>query len=308
MTTLASSTLALGPDVLSADSLVKAGLAIVLLIVFAESGLLIGFFLPGDSLLFTVGMLISRDEVSTPLPVAMILIGLAAVTGDQVGYLIGRRIGPGLFNRPNSRLFRREHLEQANAFFEKNGPKSIVLARFVPIVRTFTPVIAGVGGMNYRIFSIYNLIGGLLWGCGITLLGYFLGSVNFIHDNIEAMLILVVAVSVLPMGIEMLRARRRRHAQGGANAADHAGGPGAAAGAAGDPGGTWQNSADVQGTGGQGANGWVAGGHGSGVQELEPLESESLESEPHGQPFDSSATMQMRRGGSGGRHSAGRQS
>ncbi|MCK9924953.1 VTT domain-containing protein [Frankia sp. AgPm24] len=296
MTTLASNTLALGPDALSADSLVKAGLVIVLLIVFAESGLLIGFFLPGDSLLFTVGMLISRDEVSTPLPVAVILIGLAAVAGDQVGYLIGRRIGPSLFSRPNSRLFKREHLEQANEFFAKNGPKSIVLARFVPIVRTFTPVIAGVGGMNYRVFAIYNVIGGLLWGCGITLLGYFLGSVDFIHDNIEAMLILVVAFSVLPMGIEMLRARRRRA---------KAGPPATGAGPAAPAGDDWRDDADAPGT----ANG--AGANGAGAQMVEPLE--PLEPELHGQPFDSSATMRMRRGGGsasggssgGGRHSAG---
>lgn len=208
--TFASSTLALGPSAISADSLIKAGLAVVLLIVFAESGLLIGFFLPGDSLLFTMGMLIARDEVSTPLPVAMILIGLAAVAGDQAGYLIGRKAGPALFRRPDSRLFKQEYVEQAEAFFAKNGPRSIVLARFVPIVRTFTPVIAGASRMNYRIFTIYNIIGGLLWGCGVTLLGFYLGKIDFIRNNIEAMLVLVVLVSVVPIIIEYLRSRRKR--------------------------------------------------------------------------------------------------
>jgi len=214
VTMSASSTLALGPSALSSDSLVKAGLAVVLLIVFAESGLLVGFFLPGDSMLFTMGMLISRDEVSTPLPVAVILIGLAAIAGDQVGYLIGRKAGPALFNRPDSRLFRQEYVTKANAYFAKNGPRSIVLARFVPIVRTFTPVIAGVSRMNYRTFTLYNIVGGLLWGCGVTLLGYFLGSIDFVHDNIEAMLILVVLVSVLPIVVEYLRSRRHRAARG----------------------------------------------------------------------------------------------
>ncbi|MCM3922957.1 VTT domain-containing protein [Frankia sp. AiPs1] len=208
--TFAASTLALGPSAISADSLIKAGLAVVLLIVFAESGLLIGFFLPGDSMLFTMGMLIARDEVSTPLPVAMILIGLAAVAGDQVGYLIGRKAGPALFRRPDSRLFKQEYVEQAEVFFAKNGARSIVLARFVPIVRTFTPVIAGASRMNYRVFTVYNIIGGLLWGCGVTLLGFYLGKIDFIRDNIEAMLVLVVLVSVVPIVFEYLRNRRKR--------------------------------------------------------------------------------------------------
>nr|WP_207770565.1 VTT domain-containing protein [Frankia canadensis] len=267
MTTFASSTLALGPSALSADGLVKAGLVIVLLIVFAESGLLVGFFLPGDSLLFTMGMLIARDEISTPLPVAVILIGLAAIAGDQVGYMIGRKAGPALFNRPDSRLFRQEYVTKANAFFEKNGPRSIVLARFVPIVRTFTPVIAGVSRMNYRTFVLYNIVGGLLWGCGVTLLGYFLGSIDFIHKNIEAMLILVVLVSVLPILVEYLRSRRRRSAAGGQGGARNGGGT--AGGSA------------------------VTGGDGQ-------IATSRAHGEADEADFDPAATMQLRRSGAGG--------
>ncbi|MEX5637110.1 DedA family protein [Parafrankia sp. FMc2] len=231
MTTFASNTLALGPDFISADSLAKAGLAVVLLIVFAESGLLVGFFLPGDSLLFTLGLLISRDEVSTPLWLACALIGIAAIAGDQVGYLFGRKVGPALFRREDSRLFKQEYVDQAQEFFEKYGARSIVLARFVPIVRTFTPVIAGVSRMNYRTFVIFNVIGGVLWGCGVTVLGFFLGKIDFIRDNVEAMLILIVLISVLPIAVEVLRSRRRKAAErGSAGAAGSAAGQEPAAG------------------------------------------------------------------------------
>lgn len=207
---IASNTLALGPGFLSADSLVKAGLAVMLLIVFAESGLLVGFFLPGDSLLFTLGLLISRNEVSTPLWLACALIAVAAVAGDQVGYLFGRKAGPALFRRPDSRLFRQEYVHQAHEFFEKHGPRSIVLARFVPVVRTFTPVLAGVSAMSYRTFVVYNVIGGVLWGSGVTTLGYFLGRIDVIRNNVEAILILIVLISIIPIVIEALRARRRK--------------------------------------------------------------------------------------------------
>ncbi|WP_018506067.1 VTT domain-containing protein [Parafrankia discariae] len=210
MTRFASDTLALGPGFISADSLAKAGLIVVLLIVFAESGLLVGFFLPGDSLLFTLGLLISRDEVSTPLWLACALIGTAASAGDQVGYLFGRKAGPALFRRQDSRLFRQEYVDQAHDFFEKHGPRSILLARFVPVVRTFTPVIAGVSAMSYRVFAAYNIIGGVLWGCGVTILGYFLGRIDFIRQNVEAILILIVLISVVPIMFELFRARRRK--------------------------------------------------------------------------------------------------
>nr|WP_307874672.1 VTT domain-containing protein [Frankia nepalensis] len=211
-TSLATNTLAM-PGFLDADTLAKAGLVVMLLIIFAESGLLIGFFLPGDSLLFTYGMLIARGEVDTPIWLACGLIGIAAFAGDQAGYLFGRKVGPALFRRPNSRLFKQENVTKAHEFFERHGPRSIVLARFVPVVRTFTPIVAGVSRMNYRTFVVYNIIGAVLWGIGVTLLGYFLGRIGFIRDNVEAILILIVLISVLPIAFELLRARRNRKKQ-----------------------------------------------------------------------------------------------
>ncbi|ROQ80946.1 Inner membrane protein YqjA [Streptomyces sp. ADI92-24] len=203
-------TLALGPSWLDPDHLIgQFGLIGVLVIVFAESGLLIGFFLPGDSLLFTTGLLVTTDKLHTPLWLVCLLVALAAVIGDQVGYLFGRKVGPSLFNRPDSRLFKQENVEKAHEFFEKYGPKSLILARFVPVVRTFTPIIAGVSRMNYRSFITFNIIGGVLWGAGVTLLGAVLGKIEFVHKNIEAMLILIVLISVVPIGIEFLRARSK---------------------------------------------------------------------------------------------------
>ncbi|MEV6397255.1 DedA family protein [Streptomyces sp. NPDC051907] len=204
-------TLALGPSWLDPDYLIGTfGLIGVLAIVFAESGLLIGFFLPGDSLLFTTGLLVTTGKLDDlPLWAVCTLIVLAAVIGDQVGYLFGRKVGPALFKRPDSKLFKQENVEKAHDFFEKYGPKSLVLARFVPIVRTFTPIIAGVSRMNYRSFITYNIIGGTLWGAGVTLLGAALGKVDFVHKHIEAILILIVLISVLPIAIEILRARSK---------------------------------------------------------------------------------------------------
>ncbi|MDQ0844221.1 MULTISPECIES: DedA family protein [unclassified Streptomyces] len=203
-------TLALGPSWLDPDYLITTfGLIGVLVIVFAESGLLIGFFLPGDSLLFTTGLLVTTGKIDMPLWLVCTLIVLAAVIGDQVGYLFGRKVGPALFKRPDSRLFKQENVEKAHDFFEKYGPKSLVLARFVPIVRTFTPIIAGVSRMNYRSFVTFNIIGGVLWGAGVTLLGAALGKVEFVHKNIEAILILIVLISVVPIAVEFLRARSK---------------------------------------------------------------------------------------------------
>ncbi|WHM37395.1 VTT domain-containing protein [Streptomyces sp. BPTC-684] len=202
--------LALGPSWLDPDQLLSSfGLTGLLVIVFAESGLLIGFFLPGDSLLFTTGLLVTADKIDTPLWLVCLLVVAAAVIGDQVGYLFGRKVGPSLFNRPDSKLFKQENVEKAHEFFEKYGPKSLVLARFVPIVRTFTPIIAGVSRMNYRSFITYNVIGGTLWGAGVTLLGAALGNVEFVHKNIELMLVAIVLVSVVPIAIEFLRARSK---------------------------------------------------------------------------------------------------
>ena len=186
------------------------GLIGILAVVFAESGLLIGFFLPGDSLLFTAGLLIAGGTyLHLPLWLMCLLVSLAAVAGDQTGYAFGRRFGPALFRRPDSRLFKQENLARARDFFQRYGARSIVLARFVPIVRTFTPVVAGASHMRYRTFLTFNVIGGTLWGCGVTTLGYFLGRIAFVRDNIEFILIGIVVVSVVPVAVELLRARRR---------------------------------------------------------------------------------------------------
>lgn len=203
---------ALGPRWLDPEVIIEAfGLLAVLVIVFVESGLLVGFFLPGDSLLFTAGLL-SATGTLPPLWVLLITIPVAAIAGDQVGYLIGRKAGPAIFNRPDSRFFHHEHVDRANEFFDRYGGRTIVLARFVPIVRTFAPVAAGVGRMPYRTFLAYNVLGGVLWGVGITTLGYFLGQIELIRANIEFVIVAIVGLSVLPMVIELYRGNRRRRA------------------------------------------------------------------------------------------------
>jgi len=191
------------------------GLIGIFCVIFAESGLLIGFFLPGDSLLFTAGFLASAPssvDESLHLPLGFLLVGcfVAAVAGDQVGYLFGRRVGPALFKRPNSRFFKQENVDKAAGFFEKYGAKTIVLARFVPIVRTFAPIVAGVSRMKYRTFVTFNIVGGLLWAVGVTMLGYFLGQVEVIEKNIELAAIVVVGISVIPIALELLKARREK--------------------------------------------------------------------------------------------------
>ncbi|KMS68510.1 membrane protein [Streptomyces viridochromogenes] len=203
-------TLALGPEWLSPDYLIETfSLPGILLIVFAESGLFA--FLPGDSLLFTAGLFVAEGNyITQPLWLVCTLIVLAAVIGDQVGYMIGKFFGPKLFNRPNSKLFKQENLEKAHEFMEKYGPKAIVLARFVPIVRTFAPIVAGAGRMKYATFLTYNVIGGIAWGTGVTLAGYWLGQIDFIKTNVEAILILIVFVSVVPIIIEFLRERAKK--------------------------------------------------------------------------------------------------
>ncbi|MDX3456273.1 VTT domain-containing protein [Streptomyces sp. ME02-8801-2C] len=203
-------TLALGPSWLDPDYLLdQFGIIGLLLIVFAESGLLIGFFLPGDALLFTAGLLITGGTLDFPLWGAIALICVAGILGDQAGYMFGKKVGPSLFTRPDSRFFKQENVAKAHEFFEKYGPKSLVLARFVPIVRTFTPIIAGVSGMKYRSFVTWNIIGGVLWGAGVTLLGSWLGRIDFVKKNIEPILLLIVLISVVPIIIEFARARSK---------------------------------------------------------------------------------------------------
>ncbi|MCT9140839.1 DedA family protein [Streptomyces violarus] len=203
-------TLALGPEWLSPDYLISTfSLPGILLIVFAESGLFA--FLPGDSLLFTAGLFVAEGTyITQPLWLVCTLIVIAAVVGDQVGYMIGKFLGPKLFNRPNSKLFKQENLDKAHEFMEKYGPKAIVLARFVPIVRTFAPIVAGAGRMKYRTFLTYNVIGGIAWGTGVTLAGYWLGQIGFIKKNVESILILIVLLSVVPIIVEYLRDRSKK--------------------------------------------------------------------------------------------------
>lgn len=201
---------ALGPSWLDPNTLVdNFGLIGVVAVIFAECGLLAGFFLPGDSLLFTAGLLVKQGTMSQPIWLVCLLVTVAAVAGNQVGYLIGRKAGPAIFNRPDSRLFKQEYVDKAYAFFDRYGARAIVLARFVPIVRTFITVIAGVGKMDYRTYSTYTLIGGVLWGTGVTMLGYALGGVDFVAEHIELILVGIVALSVIPVAFELMRARSR---------------------------------------------------------------------------------------------------
>jgi membrane-associated protein len=180
----------------------------VVLIIFAECGLLIGFFLPGDSLLFATGMFIASGAIGVNIWVACAVLTVAAVVGNIVGYWVGAKAGPKLFSRQDSKIFKKEYVDKTHDFFEKYGNKAIVLARFVPIVRTFITATAGVAGMDYRKFVTYSAIGGVLWATGVTLLGYFLGTIPFVKENIEIMLILIVLISVVPMVIEYLKHRR----------------------------------------------------------------------------------------------------
>lgn len=194
---------------ISLEELIRAvGYAGIFGIIFSESGLLVGFFLPGDSLLFTAGFVASQGYLNIFALIVVSLLG--AVIGDSVGYSFGRKVGKSLFTRPQSRFFRPEHLERAKAFYTKYGAKTIVLARFVPIVRTFAPILAGVGEMPYATFLTYNLIGGLFWTISLPLLGYFLGSlVPNIDHFILPIIGLIVVLSVLPPAIEYYREHRR---------------------------------------------------------------------------------------------------
>lgn len=222
--------LLLAAGVLDPAELLKAGgFILLLIIVFAESGLLIGFFLPGDSLLFIAGMVAAgtfadafpdAGDVSFGVPLWVLLasIFVAAFLGDQVGYAFGRKVGPALFRKEDSKLFKKAYVDKAQSFFEHHGPRAIILARFVPVVRTFCPIVAGVGHMDYRTFVRFNVIGALLWGVGVTLLGYFLGSIPLVRDNIEVALLVVVGVSLGPVAFEFVR--HRRQAKAGDTAAE----------------------------------------------------------------------------------------
>jgi membrane-associated protein len=206
--------LALGPEWLKPDTILTwlgpwalVGLA---LIIFAECGLLLGFFLPGDSLLFTAGLFVAEGAIRAPLwAVCLLLVG-AAVLGNATGYWIGRTAGPAVFDKPQSRLFKPHHVARTQEFFDRYGNRAIVLGRFVPIVRTFITVMAGVGRMEPRRYLTYSLIGGVAWAAGVTLLGFWLGQFAVVKANIELMLVAIVLISLLPVIIEVLRARRGR--------------------------------------------------------------------------------------------------
>ena len=221
----------LDPQVFLADPALGPWVVLVVCaIVFAETGLLVGFFLPGDSLLFTAGLLVATGTVHVNIWVLGLLISLAAFMGDQLGYWIGRKAGPAVFSRPNSRVFRQENVIRAEQFFARHGGKAVTLARFVGVVRTFTPVVAGIGRMPYRVYIAFDAFGALLWGVGITVLGYVLGNrFPFIRDHLDLLVLGVVLLTVVPVGLGLLRQRRRAGAaaKGGPRTA----GPAAAAGA-----------------------------------------------------------------------------
>ncbi|WP_344427848.1 DedA family protein [Pseudonocardia ailaonensis] len=229
MTSYATTTLALGPSWLKPDVIIDwlgpwalLGLA---LIIFAECGLLLGFFLPGDSLLFTAGLFVAaaasgQPGIQTPLWLVCLILVVAAFAGNVAGYYIGRAAGPAIFDKPKSKLFKPEHVTKTQGFFDKYGNRAIVLGRFVPIVRTFITVMAGVGRMEPKRYFTYSLIGGVAWAAGVTVLGYFLGQFDFVKNNIELILVLVVLLSVVPIAIEFWRARREKRHAAPAGAAD----------------------------------------------------------------------------------------
>jgi membrane-associated protein len=183
------------------------GYPVLALIIFLETGAMIAF-LPGDSLLFVAGLYAAKGDLN--ILILIVLLSVMAILGDATSYTIGARVGPKIFNRPRSRLFKPEHIQAAHAFYEKHGGKAIVIARFVPLVRTFVPVVAGVAGMSYRSFAIFNIAGGIGWVASMTLSGYFLGSwFPDLGKHIEKVIIVIVALSVLPMVIEYIKAKRR---------------------------------------------------------------------------------------------------
>ncbi len=188
----------LDPMYLLTESWLKnAVLPAILVIVFIETGLLFPI-LPGDSLLFTGGLLAAQENPPVSIWLLVPAVTFIAFAGDQTGYWIGRGIGPKIFHKEDTRFFKKHYVTETHAFFEKHGPKTIILARFVPIVRTFMPVLAGVSKMDYRKFVAFDIVGAVLWGGGVTVLGYFLGNVAFVRDHVEAIFLLIVFVSILP--------------------------------------------------------------------------------------------------------------
>jgi membrane-associated protein len=204
------------PSWLDAEGLVNSmgswALLGIALIIFAECGLLIGFFLPGDTLLFISGLLVAKGTFQVNLFLAIVILVVAAFVGNMVGYGIGYKAGPLIFDKPNARFFKREYVEKSEAFFAKYGRVAVILARFVPVVRTVATVMAGVSRMSTRIYTLYSAIGGVIWVAGVTVAGYFLGQIDFIADNIDIILIGAVVVVVLVSAVPALlhlRSNRR---------------------------------------------------------------------------------------------------
>ncbi len=198
------------------------GLAGLLVIIFAECGLLIGFFLPGDTLLFAAGLLIATGKLHHSIWPFVLTVPLAAIAGNLVGYWIGYRAGPRVFDRPKSRLFRPEYVERAHAFFERFGSWTIILARFVLVVRTVATVMAGVSRMRFAVYALYSVIGGVIWSAGVLLLGYWLGHIEFVRKHVEPLIdpiiVGVVIVSLIPVLIHYLRGRRSAASSGSKHA------------------------------------------------------------------------------------------
>jgi len=199
------------------DSAGRWALWVCLAIIFSECGLLIGFFLPGDTLLFSVGLFASQGLVPQPLVVVCIVLSLGALLGNVVGYEIGRKAGPAIFTKPDSRWFSQENVERTHAFFERFGPPAVVLARFVPIVRTFITVVAGVGRMDRRLYLSYSAVGAALWASGVTVLGYYLGQIAWVRQHvqphIDIILIGVVVLSIVPAAFHLVRTGRSNQAR-----------------------------------------------------------------------------------------------
>jgi membrane-associated protein len=207
----ASATLA---SPISPDNLLSGSAALVVLsvILFAECGLLIGFFLPGDTLLFAAGISIALGTITTPLWVFLVVPPIAAVLGNLLGYVIGYRFGPAVFDKPDSKVFSPEYVTRAQWFFDRYGASTVIIGRFVPIVRTVATVMAGVGRMNFAKYTVYSIIGGVLWADGVLLLGHALGHIRWVRDHkswVDYVVVLVVIVGLIPTVAHYLRARRR---------------------------------------------------------------------------------------------------
>jgi len=197
-------------DLTFLETMGPVGLLVVCLIIFAETGLLVGFFLPGDSMLFLVGLNLASIWQEVPIWLACLLISVSGLAGDQTGYWIGRRVGPAIFNRPKSKFFNTKNVDRAHKFFERYGSKAVILAHFVPIMRTFVPVAAGVGNLSWRKFTTYNVVGVVLWGTGVTLLGFFLGKIPFVTEHVELVTLAFIGLSFIPIGLEILKSLRNK--------------------------------------------------------------------------------------------------